>query len=49
MAMVSEKPNVKAFFIQQWIKFVPAIIEYGDKCSKRKSIQLILADLDDTS
>ena len=47
MAMISEKPNVKGFFVRQWTKFIPAIIEYGEK-SSRKNIQVILADLDDT-
>ena len=47
MAMISEKPNVKGLFVQQWTKFIPAIIEYGEK-SSRKNIHLILADLDDT-
>lgn len=45
--MISEKTNVKLSFVQQWAKFVPAIIEYGEK-SPKKSIRLILADLDDT-
>jgi len=26
MAMVSEKPNVKASFLQQWKNFVPALM-----------------------
>ena len=47
MALISERPNIKALFIQQWVRFVPAIIEYAEKNS-RKNIRLILADLDDT-
>ena len=47
MSMLSERPNAKASFIQQWKKFVSAIIEYGDK-SLRKNNKLILSDLDDT-
>ena len=47
MAMISEKINVKGSFLQQWMKYVPASIEYGEKSSKR-SIQLILADMNDT-
>jgi len=46
MAMVSEKPNVKASFLQQWKNFVPAIIECGDK-SPKKNVKLILCNLDD--
>ena len=45
MALISERPNIKALFIQQWVR--SAIIEYAEK-SSRKNIRLILADLDDT-
>ena len=45
--MISEKVDVKTSFLQQWIKFIPTVIEYGEKSMKRE-VQLILADLNDT-
>ena len=46
MSLIVERPDVKAAFTREWAKFVPAIISYGEKSTK-KSIQELLISLKD--
>ena len=45
MSLIVDRKDVKTSFINEWSKFVPAIIAYGQKSTK-KSIITILSSLD---
>ena len=36
MGLINDQPDVRAQFLKQWSKFIPAIIAYGDSSSKRR-------------
>ena len=46
MSLIVERPDVTASFMKEWTKFVPAIISYGEKSTK-KSIEDLLVSLKD--
>ena len=45
MGLVANRTEVKSSFIQEWMKFVPAIIAYGQNSTK-KNIKTVLSSLD---
>ena len=45
MCLIVDRKDVKTSFIREWEKFIPAIISYGQRSTK-KSIVDILSSLD---
>ena len=46
MGLINNQPDVRAQFLEQWSKFIPAIIAYGDSSSKSRVCSYVY-DLDD--
>ena len=41
MEFVCAKPDVKSKFMEQWTRYVPAIISYAEKSAKKSVCQLV--------
>lgn len=49
MGLIFDKSHIKAHFVSQWmVKYVPAILSYGEKSAK-KNVFSVLANMDETS